>query len=203
MFLSSNDNDNKINELKLYSINITDYEIKFFNDEYKIRLPLKDILFVNQHIYFRIKEIHLLIDHYYKEKFYSVLEKIKSFSKINPYINENGYVLLTSNKLKNNRGSHYFKTHNAILLAPSQKDITNNPSINVIPILDKITCKLTRLITSKGHIIEQQNFDSSYKFNFVWKSELSKANKLHTNNNQIFASLNKEGVYIASNQVLN
>jgi len=202
MFLSSNDDNNKINELKLYRINITDIDIEFKNDEYKIRLPLKNILFINQHIFFKVKEIHQSIDNYYKDKFSLVLEKIMAYIKVNPYINENGYVLLTSDKIKINSESHYYTTHNAILLAPSQIDVIINPLTSVIPFLERISLKFSQLVTSNEHIIEQQNFDSSYKFNFIWKSKIAQINKSF-NKSEVFVSLNKEGIYISSDKVLN
>ncbi len=201
MFLSSNDDHNQISELRLHRININDSVIEFINNNYKIRVPLKNILFINQQVYFKVKEINKLIDNYYKDKFISVLDKIRLYSKTNPFINENAYVILTSNMIKIKHKSHYYTTHNAILIAPSKIEITFNPEISVIPILEHISYKFSNLVNSPDHIIEQQNFDSSFKFKFIWKTEITDINNSKINKRQVFVSLNKEGVYISDGRV--
>jgi len=202
MFLSTNQDKSQINELKIYKLNVTHSDIEFIENDKKINIPLKNILYINREIYFKAKDISYLINGFYKEKFKYVLEKIVMLCSRNSFINENGYVILTSNKIKNTDHDSYFYTaNNAILFSPSQIDIVNNPNLNINPIFHKLEEKYAQMLSKPDHFIEQQNFDSSYQFRLNWKSELSRALKPNVFKNGIFVSLSKEGVYIGSNEV--
>lgn len=183
-------------------MNITNSEIEFIESEKKIIIPLKNILYINKEIYFKAKDISFLINGFYKEKFKFVLEKIAMLCSWNSFINENGYVILTSNIIKNtDRDSYFYTTNNAILFSPSQIDIINNPNLNIKPIFYKLEEKYAQMLSQPDHFIEKQTFDSSYQFRLFWKSELSHALKQELLKNGVYVSLNKEGVYIGSNEV--
>lgn len=206
MFLSENEEKNQIKELNPYKVNITNYNIEFSKQNSHIKIPLNNILYSDQRIFFKIRELSLQLNKFYQNKFKIIIEKIQEYSKNNRFLYENGYIIFTSYKLKT-KNSYYYTTHNAILLSSNQEDYINLSKSNLDFILKKIEENYSIFISNNKHILENQNFDSTYKFNLNWKSELIHKNELIHQNHQndhdsnCYISLNKEGIYITKNQV--
>ena len=201
MFLSTNDDKNQINGLNLYNLKIFNEELEFKNKNLKIIIPLNQILFLNKKIFFKPNQIKNEINNFYKEKFSSVLERISSYSDNNEFVKNYGYVFLTSRKIKSENSENFYTTHNAVIIVPNQDDIITNPTVNLSVVKAKITENYSIMLNNPNHVIEEQNFDSSYNFKFEWKTE--GINSPVVQENAVYASLTKEGVYLSSKEVNN
>jgi hypothetical protein len=202
MFINSNEKSDQISEFNLYKINFTNDTILFLNEQNNIEIKYENILYVNKKITFPVNSINKDLTSPYKEKFQSILEKIEKLIK-DSYLKENAEIILTINLIERNELSSYY-TYNAIILSPIRNNKNQNQKIFFEPLLKEYQNKYSNFISQSEHIMELQNFDSSFKFQLNWKSEISNLNNNNTKNKNkdaVFVSFNKQGIYIADSEV--
>lgn len=201
MFINSNEKKDQIDEFELYNISLTNETILISNQKDNFEINFENILYDNKKITFPSDSIDKDLSAFYREKFSNILNKIEKLCTNDSYLKENAEIILTSNLIERN-GLHSYNTYNAVILSPIQNDKLKNQKILLEPFLNEFLSKYSNFISQPDHILELQNFDSTYKFQLNWRTEIPHLNNnLNQNENEIYVSLNKQGIYLSEKEV--